>query len=69
MESFERLEVFYLGRVLDPEGYPDGKELLLCDSKDLTTRAICVGMTGSGKSDPRESLSGDSRPALEIGRG
>lgn len=49
MEDFEKLGVFYLGRVVDPA---DGKEedrLLLYDSKDLTTHAVCVGMTGSGK--------------------
>ena len=26
-----------------------GTQLLLYDSKDLTTHAVCVGMTGSGK--------------------
>ena len=49
MESFEKLGVFYLGRIRDPESDAGGPELLLYDSKDLTTHAICVGMTGSGK--------------------
>jgi hypothetical protein len=48
MEDFERLGVFYLGReVAGAEGKP--KPLVLYDSKDLVTHAVCVGMTGSGK--------------------
>src|SRR5829696_4190557 len=43
IEEFEKLGVFYLGR-------PKTKnELVLYDSKDLVTHAVCVGMTGSGK--------------------
>ncbi|MBI2689416.1 MAG: ATP-binding protein [Acidobacteria bacterium] len=41
MQDFEKLGVFYLGKK------DDG--LLLLDSKDLVTHAVCVGMTGSGK--------------------
>src|SRR5262245_53016361 len=49
MQDFERLGVFYLGREFDlGSGKPKG-ELVLYDSKDLTTHAVCVGMTGSGK--------------------
>ncbi len=49
MPSFEKLGVFYLGKTLDPRsGSPSG-EYLLYDSRDLVTHAICVGMTGSGK--------------------
>jgi hypothetical protein len=48
-ENFEKLGVFYLGRPYDlvaKQGKPDW---LLYDSKDLVTHAVCVGMTGSGK--------------------
>jgi hypothetical protein len=41
--SFEKLGVFYLGKTKADNG------LLLYDSKDLVTHAVCVGMTGSGK--------------------
>src|SRR5687767_9233139 len=41
MNDFEKLGVFYLGKMKDG--------LLLYDSKDLVTHAVCVGMTGSGK--------------------
>ncbi len=48
MQSYEKLGVFYLGRTVDPETGRTG-EPLLYDSRDLTTHAVCVGMTGSGK--------------------
>lgn len=47
--DFEKLGVFYLGRLLDPETREATGENLLYASKDLTTHAACVGMTGSGK--------------------
>jgi hypothetical protein len=41
--------VFYLGRYLQPAtGEPTG-DAVLYDSRDLTTHAVIVGMTGSGK--------------------
>jgi hypothetical protein len=45
---FEKLGVFYLGatRVSQQAGQPAP---VLYDSRDLTTHAVCVGMTGSGK--------------------
>ena len=49
MQDFEKLGVFYLGRRLDPSTGQVGQEPLLYDAKDLTTHAVCVGMTGSGK--------------------
>ena len=49
MQDFERLGVFYLGRQYDLAASKPTDELLLYDSKDLTTHAVCVGMTGSGK--------------------
>ncbi len=49
MEDFEKLGAFYLGKVYDLQAKKTKDELLLYDSKDLTTHAVCVGMTGSGK--------------------
>ena len=43
MQEFEKLGVFYLGK------NKSNDDLLLYDSKDLVTHAVCVGMTGSGK--------------------
>src|SRR5687767_10576151 len=47
--DFEKLGVFYLGKIFDAETRKVTDELVLYDSKDLTTHAVCVGMTGSGK--------------------
>ncbi len=47
--SFESLGVFYLGRRVDPASFAPTNDLVLYDSKDLVTHALCVGMTGSGK--------------------
>lgn len=47
--DFEKLGAFYLGRVRDVEESTTTSELVLLDSRDLTTHAVCVGMTGSGK--------------------
>ncbi len=49
MESFEMLGAFYLGKGYDLEAGAVRDELYLYDAKDLTTHAVCVGMTGSGK--------------------
>ncbi|NCC76340.1 MAG: ATP-binding protein [Clostridia bacterium] len=49
MDSFEKLGAFYLGRPCDPETMAPQEGYLLYDAKDLTTHAVCVGMTGSGK--------------------
>jgi hypothetical protein len=49
LQEFEKLGAFYLGRPFDPEAGRTRDEWLLYDSKDLTTHAVCVGMTGSGK--------------------
>ena len=48
-QPFEKLGAFYLGRVRDLERKTTTSENVLYDSKDLTTHALCVGMTGSGK--------------------
>jgi hypothetical protein len=49
MPDFEKLGVFYLGRPYDLAARERGKGWLLYDSRDLVTHAVCVGMTGSGK--------------------
>ncbi len=49
MEDFEKLGVFYLGREYDLTNKTRKEALVLYDSKDLVTHAVCVGMTGSGK--------------------
>jgi hypothetical protein len=49
MQDFEKLGVFYLGRNYDLSSKSVRDEPLLYDSKDLVTHAVCVGMTGSGK--------------------
>ncbi|MEI9811297.1 MAG: DUF87 domain-containing protein [Acidobacteriota bacterium] len=43
LPDYEKLGAFYLGKT-KPDGAP-----LLYDSSDLVTHAVCVGMTGSGK--------------------
>ena len=47
--DFEKLGVFYLGRPYDWQEKKAQDGLILYDSKDLVTHAVCVGMTGSGK--------------------
>lgn len=47
--DFEKLGTFYLGRVFDAAGGQVLDEPILYDARDLTTHALCVGMTGSGK--------------------
>ncbi len=47
--EFEKLGVFYLGRPYDLAAKQAKPGWLLYDSKDLVTHAVCVGMTGSGK--------------------
>ncbi len=50
MKDYEKLGAFYLGRRFDPaSSRAVADEPLLYDAKDLTTHAVIVGMTGSGK--------------------
>ncbi len=49
LPDYESLGAFYLGRPVDPATGADRPEPLLYDARDLTTHAVCVGMTGSGK--------------------
>jgi hypothetical protein len=49
MQEYEKLGVFYLGQLYDLDAKERLDPLLLYDSRDLVTHAVCVGMTGSGK--------------------
>ena len=49
MQDFEKLGLFYLGRRYDMASGKALDEAVLYDSRDLVTHAVCVGMTGSGK--------------------
>jgi len=49
MQDFEKLGLFYLGRRYDMAVRRPLDEAVLYDSRDLVTHAVCVGMTGSGK--------------------
>ncbi len=70
MQDFEKLGVFYLGAQVDPATGKRGDGLLLYESRDLLTHAVCVGMTGSGKTglclDLIEEAAIDGVPALLI---
>lgn len=69
-EDFEKLGVFYLGRPYDLAAKQAKPGWLLYDSKDLVTHAVCVGMTGSGKTGLclalLEEAAIDSIPAIII---
>ena len=47
--DYEKMGVLYLGREYDAAAAKLADTPILYDSKDLTTHAVCVGMTGSGK--------------------
>ena len=49
MNEYEKLGVFYLGKAYDVASRKRLDDLLLYDSKDLTTHGVIIGMTGSGK--------------------
>jgi hypothetical protein len=49
MYDFEKLGAFYLGKRVNPGTNEVTEDLVLYDSKDLTTHAVIIGMTGSGK--------------------
>lgn len=70
LPAYEKLGAFYLGRMLDAHTAADTPDLLMYDSRDLTTHAVCVGMTGSGKTGLcltlLEEAAIDGVPALVI---
>ncbi|MEM7413177.1 MAG: ATP-binding protein [Myxococcota bacterium] len=70
LPDFEKLGAFYLGRVYDGANNRVSEQTLLYDAKDLTTHAVCVGMTGSGKTglclSLLEEAALDGIPAIAI---
>jgi hypothetical protein len=70
VDDFEKLGVFYLGRRFDPIAGKESDELVLYDSSDLVTHAVCIGMTGSGKTglclDLIEEAAIDGVPVIAI---
>ncbi|MBN1466926.1 DUF87 domain-containing protein [candidate division KSB1 bacterium] len=70
MQDYEKLGVFYLGKEVQGKNNELTKNLLLYESKDLTTHAVCLGMTGSGKTglciSLLEEAAIDNIPALII---
>ena len=48
-DVFEKIASFYLGRHFNLDDGEMTDDLLMYDAKDLCTHAMCVGMTGSGK--------------------
>ncbi len=70
MQPIEQTGSFYLGRVYDDAQKRVSDEILMYDARDLTTHAVCVGMTGSGKTglciSLLEEAAIDGVPALII---
>jgi len=70
LPAYEKLGVFYLGRPYDLARSETAPAPLLYDSRDLVTHAVCVGMTGSGKTGLLiallEEAAIDKVPALVI---
>lgn len=70
MQDFEILGAFYLGKQYDLKARQATDNLILYDSKDLVTHAVCVGMTGSGKTGlclaMLEEAAIDSVPVIAI---
>ncbi|HNI41189.1 MAG TPA: type IV secretion system DNA-binding domain-containing protein [Methanoregulaceae archaeon] len=68
--EFEKLGAFYLGKEFSLKEKKLLDRLVLYDSRDLTTHAICIGMTGSGKTglcvDLLEEAAIDGVPAIII---
>jgi hypothetical protein len=69
-QDFEKLGVFYLGRPYDIARREARPGVVLYDSRDLVTHAVCVGMTGSGKTGLciglLEEAAMDGIPAIAI---
>ncbi len=48
-KNFEKLGAFYVGKRYDGDAGKLTDDVVLYDAKDLTTHAVIIGMTGSGK--------------------
>jgi DNA helicase HerA-like ATPase len=70
LPAYEKLGVFYLGRAVDAATGETSPAPFLYDAADLTTHALVVGMTGSGKTGLLVSLleeaALDGVPALVV---
>jgi len=66
----EQLGSFYIGGEYDLESGETSETPIVYDARDLTTHAVCVGMTGSGKTglciDILEEAALDHVPALIV---
>lgn len=66
----ERLGEFYLGKKYDIQSRQVLDEPILYDARDLTTHAVCIGMTGSGKTglciDLLEEAALDGIPVIAV---
>jgi hypothetical protein len=69
-KDYEKLGLFYLGRIHDLTKKKTADDKLTYESKDLTTHAVCIGMTGSGKTglciDLLEEAAIDGIPSIVI---
>jgi L-aminopeptidase/D-esterase-like protein len=70
VQDFEKLGLFYLGREYDLDRKQRSDVPVLYESRDLVTHAVCVGMTGSGKTglclSLLEEAAIDGVPAIAI---
>ncbi|MEA3266990.1 MAG: DUF87 domain-containing protein, partial [Candidatus Fermentibacteria bacterium] len=70
MNRIEKLGAFYIGCKYDLGAKERSREEVMYDARDLTTHAVCLGMTGSGKTglciDLLEEAALDSVPAIII---
>lgn len=68
--KIEKLGAFYLGRHWNAEGKQEPPLSVMLDSRQLVTHAVCLGMTGSGKTglgiDIIEEAAIDGIPAIVI---
>lgn len=55
-QDYEKLGAFYLGRDVEPATGEITDDIVLYNSRDLTTHAVIIGMTGSGKTGLGVSL-------------